>query len=75
MLCQLDQHMSLTLPIALPLGFCGLLIILSLAAFACFYKKIFRELEVRRCTRLKGRYGLHLCSPFVHAAAQSNVLT
>ncbi|KAK9844630.1 hypothetical protein WJX74_004974 [Apatococcus lobatus] len=70
MSCQPDQSMSLTLPITLPLGFCGLLILLSLVAFGCFYRKIFEELEARRCIRLKGR-----CKPGTLTKSQSRLLS
>ena len=63
MMCLPDQHMSLTLPIALPLGLCGVLILLALVTFGCFYKRIFQELEARRSARLKGRCGtLNVCT-------------
>ena len=58
MLCLPEQHISLTLPIALPLGICGTLILLALITFGCFYKRIFQELEARRSARLKGRCAL-----------------
>lgn len=56
MMCLPEQHTLLTLPIALPLGICGTLILVALVAFGCFYKRIFQELEARRSARLKGRY-------------------
>ncbi|KAK9840224.1 hypothetical protein WJX74_005856 [Apatococcus lobatus] len=69
MTCSPDQHISLVLPIALPLGLCGLLILLALVTFGCFYKRIFQELEARRSARLKGRY-----KPGTLSEAQSRLL-
>ncbi len=55
MSCEQDQRTSLTLSIALPLAIFGSLALTILITFACFYKKIFQELEARRHARIKAR--------------------
>ncbi|KAK9862122.1 hypothetical protein WJX84_008467 [Apatococcus fuscideae] len=56
MTCQSDVHISLALPVALPVATFGGLVFIVLMIFACVYKRVFRELEANRNARLKGRY-------------------
>ncbi|KAK9845584.1 hypothetical protein WJX84_001129 [Apatococcus fuscideae] len=60
MVCESDVHVSLALPVALPVGLLGGLIFIVLITFACVYKRVFRELEANRIARTQ-RKELTLC--------------